>query len=397
MITRLLTKEDTLDAKKLWGYAFETDEPFYSWYFEKVFKPENAIGIFHDDTLMSYLQLNPYTLHLNGSSFETSYVVGVITAPEYRNKGLMKDLLPKAIAEMNRRNHYVSILMPFDTTFYSRYGWALSYSQLKYTAPMDIVGHFSNGEKKGNFSRLDLDKDFDSLNQVYEIFLKNHNGYVKRNKRDWDYILKDLLYYGGHFCLLKDQKNNPVGYILYFIRDGKFKAKEIAYTNHTAQKLIFSFIYSHKSQATTAEWSAPYNDTTHLFLRDTIQPAPTSSVNIYPFMCGRIINFKKALEHSCFQEDIHFSFSIKIKDPYAPWNDDSFTVTISKGKASVQRVKINKVDIYCDIHTFAQLFFGAIDINQATFLEKIKIDDPSIRKNLSIIFYRKNNYINEFF
>ncbi|MCT4607080.1 MAG: GNAT family N-acetyltransferase [Marinisporobacter sp.] len=397
MITRLLTKEDTPDAKKLWGYAFETDEPFYSWYFEEVFKPENAIGIFQDDTLISYLQLNPYTLHLNGSSFETSYVVGVITSPEYRNKGLMKDLLPKAIAEMNRRNHYISILMPFDTTFYSRYGWALSYSQLKYTTPMDIVGHFSKGEKKGDFYKINLDKDFEALNQVYEVFLKNHHGYVKRNKKDWDYILKDLLYYGGHACLLKDENNNPIGYILYFIKNGKFTAKEIAYTNYTAQKLIFSFIYSHKSQATTTEWSTPYNDLTHLFLRDTIQPAPTNRVNIYPFMCGRIINFKKALEHSCFEVDIDFSFSINIKDPHAPWNDGSFTVKISEGKASVQKVELDQVDIYCDIHVLAQLFFGAIDIQQAAFLEKIKIYNPSICENLSRIFYRKNNYINEFF
>ncbi|QZY55431.1 GNAT family N-acetyltransferase [Crassaminicella profunda] len=397
MITRLLTKEDTLTAKKLWGYAFETDEPFYSWYFEEVFKPENAIGIFHEDILISYLQLNPYTLHLNGSSFQTSYIVGVITSPEYRNKGLMKILLPKAIDEMNRRNHYVSILMPFDTTFYSRYGWELCYSQLQYNTHIDVIGHFANGEKSGNFSRIDLNKDFEDLNKIYKIFLKNHHGYVKRNKTNWDYILKDLIYYGGHACLLKDEENNPTGYILYFIKDGKFTAKEIAYTNIRAKKLIFSFIYSHKSQAMNAQWSTPYNDPTHLFLRDTIQPSPTNSVRIYPFMCGRIIHFKNALENSSFPKDMNFSFSIRIKDSYATWNDCSFVIKISKGKASVQKSNIDAIDVICDISTFTQLFFGTIDLHETIFLEKIIIHNPSLLKNLSKIFYCKNNYINEFF
>ncbi|TCO78710.1 GNAT family N-acetyltransferase [Marinisporobacter balticus] len=397
MTIRLLKKEDTPSAKELWGYAFETDEPFYTWYFDKVFKPENAVGIFFEDNLASYLQLNPYTLHLNGNSFETSYIVGVITAPEYRNKGCMKTLLSKAIEEMYHRNHFISILMPFDTTFYRSYGWELCYSQQKYETPIDVVGHYSNHEKGSTFSKVNLAKDFPSLNDIYKVFLKNHQGYVERNKENWNYILKDLGYYGGHTRILKDEKNNPVGYILYFIKDGKFIAKEIAYKNHLAKKSIFGFMYSHKSQAITAQWSAPYNDTTHLFLKDTIQPKPTNTVNIYPFMCGRIIHFKNALEHCIFAKKLNFSFSIKITDPYALWNNDTFEVTIKSGKPSVQEVVLSDVDMVCNINIFAQLFFGTIDIYDAIEIDGVKIHNPCILDSISKIFHRKNNYINEFF
>ncbi|QXM06810.1 GNAT family N-acetyltransferase [Crassaminicella indica] len=397
MIAKLLTKKDIPAAKKLWGYAFETDEPFYSWYFEEVFSPKNAVGIFNKGQLISYLQLNPYTIYLNGASFEASYVVGVITSPEYRNKGLMKILLPKAIEEINKRNHSVSILMPFDTTFYSPYGWELCYRQLKYTVPIDIVGHFASGEKYGNFHKIDINKDFEALNIVYDSFLKNYHGYVKRNRKNWDYILKDLQYYGGYACLLRDQKNNPIGYILYFLKDKKFIAKEIAYTNIKAQKSIFSFIYSHKSQAVAVQWSAPYNDPTQLFLRDTIQPEPTNNLRIYPFMCGRIINFKDAIENSSFSKDINFSFSIRIKDSYAQWNNNTFIIKISNGKASVKKSNTASADMVCDINIFTQLFFGAISIDQAVFLEKVTINNQAILKNFSKSFHFKNNYINEFF
>lgn len=397
MITRLLTKEDTSAAKELWGYAFETDEPFYTWYFNEVFNPQNAIGIFSEGNLMSYLQLNPYTIYLNGHSFNTSYVVGVITSPAYRNKGSMKILLSKAIEEMNNRKHSISILMPFDTTFYSRYGFELCYSQQKYETPIDVVGTYSESSKDSDFSIINLEKDFEDLNHIYINFLKNYHGYVERNKENWNNILKDLQYYGGHAYILKDDQNNPVGYILYSIKDGKFIANEIAYKNNLAKKVIFGFIYSHKSQVSTATWSAPYNDKTHLFLRDTIQPKPTNIVKISPFMCGRIINFKKALENCIFAESLIFSFSIKIIDDYAPWNNASFMVEIKEEKACVQKIDTTTVDLTCPINVFTQLFFGTINIYEGIETDKVILHNKSILSTLSKIFYCKNNYINEFF
>ncbi|WP_053954814.1 GNAT family N-acetyltransferase [Inediibacterium massiliense] len=397
MFLRFLRKEDTPTAKKLWGYAFETDEPFYSWYFDEVFSPNHSLGIFEEDQLISYLQLNPYTLSLNHSLFETSYVVGVITSPEYRNKGTMKFLIPKAIEEMRNKNHFVSILMPFDTTFYQPYGWELSYSQKKYQIPMSIIGHFSQREKKYYFNEINLDDDFENLNNIYESFLNEYHGYMKRNKKNWDFILKDLIYYGGYAFILKNEQKKPIGYILYFIKDKKFIVREMSYENYTAKKALFSFIYSHISQATHVEWSAPLDESTHLFLKDTIQPEPTNQIGIYPFMCARVIDVKAAIEHCTFHQNIDTKFSIEIKDPYAPWNEGIFMVHIENQKANVQKDNHIKADLSCSINTFSQLFFGAIDINTAIFMENIKVYNPEAIKNFSKVFYQKKNYINEYF
>ena len=394
MITRFLTSSDTKVAKNLWGYAFETDEPFYSWYFDEVFTPENCIGIFEKDVLVCYLQLNPYSLFLHNKSFDTSYVVGVISAPEYRNKGSMKILLSNALKEMNKKNHFISILMPFDTTFYRPYGWELCYSQLKYEVPIDIIKDLS--QKQGDFYRILPDDPTDDLNKVYNTHLKNNHGYAIRTKKDWKFNLKDLDFYGGYTYLLKDAQDHPVGYVQYFIKDAKFTVKEIAYSNICARKSLFGFIHSHKSQVTTIEWSAPSNDSMHLFLRDTIQPKPTNNIRLYPFMCGRMIHVKNAIEHCSFDQSINAEFSIGLRDDYAQWNDGFFAVSVKNGKAQVSSID-HQADFHCDINTFTQLFFGAISITEAIELEKVAVSNASAIDEFSKVFHRKNNYINEFF
>ncbi|WP_165000407.1 GNAT family N-acetyltransferase [Anaerophilus nitritogenes] len=397
MFLRFLKKENIPEAKKLWGYAFETDEPFYSWYFDEVFSPKHSLGIFEENKLISYMQLNPYTIFLNGSLFETSYVVGVITSAEYRNKGTMKLLIPKALEEMKNKNHFISILMPFDTTFYQAYGWELSYSQKKYKVPMEIIGHFSQRQKDFYFNEINLDHNFEDLNKIYESFLNGYHGYIKRNKKNWGFILKDLIDYGGYAFILKDNQNESIGYILYFIKDKKFIVREMCYKNYKAKKALFSFIYSHISQATHVEWSTPFDESTHLFLKDTIQPEPTNEVSLYPFMCGRVIDVEAAIEHCTFHQDINTKFSIEIKDPYAPWNEGIFMVHIENQKAIVQKNNHIKADLSCSINTFSQLFFGAIDINTAIFMENMKVYNPKAIENFSKVFYEKKNYINEYF
>jgi predicted acetyltransferase len=393
---RLLEEKDTPLAKSLWGYAFETDEPFYSWYFNNFFNPKNCLGFFEKNQLACCLQLNPYTLYLNGNSFQTSYIVGVITSPEYRNQGVMKKLLSKALIEIKERNHYISILMPFDTTFYSAYGWELCYHQLHYNIPLftlrDLCG------KDGTFYAIDIEKHIENLNIVYQTFLKDCHGYIQRTSKDWKVLLHDLLYNtNGHGYLLKNHQHEPVGYILYYFKNNKMVIHEMAYCNLWAQKSIFGFMHSHQSQATTVSWPAPLNDRTYLYLKDTIQPKPTNTIRIYPFMCGRVVDVKKALENCHFPKNLSFSFTMNIKDAYAPWNHQKFIVVLEKGTVSVEIIYRETVDFECSINTFSQLFFGALSVQEAIAWHKIIFSNSIKIEDLSKIFFKKNNYINEYF
>jgi len=395
MHIRLLQEHDTPAAKELWGYAFEKDEPFYSWYFKEVFQSGNCIGVFIDDRLACCLQIPSYKLQMNGNLFKSSYVVGVVTSPEYRNKGIMKSLLKKAIEEIRSRNHFVSILMPFDTAFYRPYGWELCYSQLSYETPIVNLKDYRN--KEGNFHRVDREKDMNALDRIYREYLKHNHGYVIRSEENWKVLLQDLYHYGGCAAILHDSSNQPVGYIQYTLKGDKLIVKEMAYVTHWAKQAIFGFLYSHYSQANTIQWPAPANDNTYLFLRDTIKPSPTNSITLRPFMCGRVIDVSEALEHSRYPETVEADFRIKIEDAYASWNNTTFHVLIKKGIPVVKEDTTLLPDLECGINTFAQLFFGAVSFQDAIAMDTVILHHPNLEDSLSRIFVRKDNFINEYY
>lgn len=395
MEIKLLKRKDIPTAKNLWGYAFEKNEPFYSWYFEEVFQPENTLGVFVDKHLISSLQLNPYQLFLHENPFSCSYVVGVVTAPEYRNRGFMKPLLKKALEEMAARNHHLSILMPFDTHYYVPYGWELCYSLLRYETPIQNLKKLS--KPSGFFSRIDPGKDLASLDSIYQQYLREYHGHVLRSERDWQHLLQDLLHDGGHGFLLRDENQEPIGYMLYYMEDYGLHGKELAYTSPAAQKSIFDFLYRHKSQIERVSWDAPFGDVTHLYLQDTITPKPLNSVKVLPFMAGRIVNVKGAFEHSHFSPLLSGKICIEVEDSSAPWNHNRFLFDIQKDKIEVREEPAGPVDVHCKINTLSQLFWGVIDIEQAEALELVRIAPFADRELLSGLFQRKKTYIHEYF
>ena len=217
------------------------------------------MGIFIEDRLISYLQLVPYTLRVRNHDFPFLYC-----RRRYRS-GVQKQRAhanPDAQGhrEIHARNQSISILMPFETTFYRPYGWELCYSQVVYEVP--IYNLSQQNKKMGNYTPVDAqnDADIEALQQVYSKFLESYNGYVQRTRQGWKWILEDLECAGGYAYLLWDEQNQPAGYILYLLKDNALRAIEIGYINLWAKKSLLGFMTNHRSQAVKASWPAPLKD-----------------------------------------------------------------------------------------------------------------------------------------
>ncbi|MHA1504439.1 MAG: sterol carrier protein domain-containing protein, partial [Candidatus Heimdallarchaeota archaeon] len=102
----------------------------------------------------------------------------------------------------------------------------------------------------------------------------------------------------------------------------------------------------------------------------------------------RIIDVEKAIESLEFNKQINDTFSIKIEDEFAPWNNDVMKIEIIKGKAKVSRVKEQEADLHADIKAFTQLFIGYRSLDELLDLEKIKVNTDS-RDKISKTFPKR--------
>lgn len=386
---RIVTEEDKEAVKWLWAYCFENHEPFYSWYFSQYYQNENTLGGYQENQLISCLQLVPYQLFLRGQFLATSYIIGLATYPQARRGGVVKELLKEALEEMRRREHYISILMPFNAGFYYPYQWETCYHHYKYIIPLNDLQGIS--KPWGDFVLVKGKEGITKLQKIYKKFTADKHGYVVRTEMNWRYLLEEHWGEGG-FVYLLEKDGKAKGYIMYFLRQNKALIKEMAYTSLEAQKAIFQFLYNHRSQVKTLEWNAPLDDLTYFLL-----PDPKNGIRLFPFMTGRVVDVAKALETISYPRGINEKVSFKIEDNLAFWNNQTFSLEVRDGKGYVEAQGKKDGEISCSIGAFSQLLFGRLSGEELGEMGKLEVTYPKKLEILDKIFPKCNNYINEYF
>ena len=114
-------------VKALWKLCFEDSEAFIEMYFRLRYNNEVNIAIESGDEVISALQMLPYPMTFCGKQIQTSYISGACTHPDYRGKGVMKELLSQALTKMLHNNVILSTLIPAEPwlfDYYAHMGYA---------------------------------------------------------------------------------------------------------------------------------------------------------------------------------------------------------------------------------------------------------------------------------
>ena len=106
MNIRYAKEQDLNQIKDIWKYCFNDTEDFMGYYFNNKYKEENTI-VLEENSIVSSLQMNKYTLNINGANYKVSYVVGVSTLPQVRGKGYMKYIMEYMFNELYNNNELI--------------------------------------------------------------------------------------------------------------------------------------------------------------------------------------------------------------------------------------------------------------------------------------------------
>lgn len=114
-------------VKALWKICFDDSEEFVEMYFRLRYKTEVNVAIQSGDEVISALQMLPYPMTFGGETVQTSYISGACTHPDFRSKGVMRELLSQSFARMLRNGVHFSTLIPAEPwlfDYYARMGYA---------------------------------------------------------------------------------------------------------------------------------------------------------------------------------------------------------------------------------------------------------------------------------
>lgn len=213
-MVRFAKEEDLTFLKQAWKICFDDPEAFIDWNFSHNYDSKDTLIAETDDRPASNLQLMPHRISLRGQEYAVNYVSGVATLPEFRHRGLVRELFEFAFPEMKRRGEPISLLVPFNYEFYEKFGYKQCYTKVFRYADMlpesEYITHLS--------SNL-----IANLDSIYRREMANHTGYALRTPKDWEKILEDLLYLSKGRVFLSQN-----GYALIAPRtEGGFEAHEV--------------------------------------------------------------------------------------------------------------------------------------------------------------------------
>ena len=291
----------------------------------------DVIGWFDGDSLVSQVAVYPMQVNIFGKTYAMGGLTGVGTYPEYSNMGLMHKLLEQALKNMKEKKQYICYLYPYSIPYYRRKGWELisdriSYEVQDYQLP-------KTHQVTGTVRRVATDSEI--LQQTYSIYSSHTHGAIIRDELAWnEYWLWDkddivaAIYY--------NEKDQPDGYIIYWIENEVFHVKDMIFNNEEARIGLWNFISAHFSMIDKVEGNIFSNEPLAFLLEDgNIKEV------ISPYFMGRIVDFCSFIENYPFKPDeTDRSWKFTMTDPIMDCNRGNFQLNISKdGKAKAFKIQ----------------------------------------------------------
>lgn len=303
-------------VKALWKLCFEDSEEFVEMYFKLRYKNEVNVAIQSGDEVISALQMLPYPMTFCGEMIQTSYISGACTHPDFRSKGVMRELLSQSFARMLRNGIQFSTLIPAEPwlfDYYKRMGYAtvFQYSVKEMTLPEFIPSK----EIAVNVVSKPQDEFYSYLNKK----LSERPCCIQHSAEDFQVIMADLPISGGNLFVAK-QANEIWGIAIIYKRENCIIINELlAEDKDTEYSLLFAI--------------KQYTGCNHIIqLLPPDKELPQHSLGM-----ARIINAKEVLQiyASAFPED---DMQLEVSDKQLSVNNGYYYLSDGKCRYSAERL-----------------------------------------------------------
>jgi predicted acetyltransferase len=375
-------------------YAFETSKNSYENLESPVRLPMNwSYGAFDEKRLVASTSYIPFQIRMRSKDFRMSGVAGVATKPEYRNRGVIRDIMIKMFKDMYDNKVPISVLYPFKISFYEMLGYKLVDECVDYHFKISDILY-----KETDYHMIEVDEINDDITKVYDKVVLNFDYIAKRPMIDyWQGLYK------GNYKFICYDGNQPVGYIIItFLKKNEhwieypertIFIREVFWLDQKARQTIFNFLWSHRDQREYILGAFPVNDN----IIDLLRTPRIQLRSIRANSLLRIIDLKAVLENLEYPLS-DFSVSFHIDDEFCPWNNGFFTLTSKEKETKVDLNDISKdsVDIEIDIGHFAQLVAGFRTVGDLLEFDFITVNHKKLEL-LEKLFPKANNYFHDFF
>lgn len=226
-------------VKSLWRLCFDDTEEFIDMYFRLRYNNDVNIAIQSGEDVIAALQMLPYPMTFCGKEINTVYISGACTHPDYRNRGVMRELFSQAFTRMLHNHIAISTLIPAEPwlfDYYARNGYAAVFGYNTY------LFKAASSLPQGTLILKVIDEYKKEVYAYMNRKLRERDFCIQHTEADFQVILSDLRLSGGHLFTL-NQENTIVALAVAYPDDkGKWYIGELLSDNVEWSSLLLQRI-----------------------------------------------------------------------------------------------------------------------------------------------------------
>lgn len=357
-----------------------------------------TVGAYREGKLVAAATFNPYTVRFDGHECDMSGVGSVVTEPEARRSGAIRAILTHQFERMRAQGQVFSMLQPFSTAFYRKFGYEASVRKVRWEIPIEFMPPASNA----GFVRYEgTDEQKEAIKAVYDAYTKELGLALVRD---------DELHWKKHFDHWQPYKSDTFAYLHYgasgrpdtfFAYNFKYNQpsdisleayNSLFYANTDALLSVLSFVGTYHSYATHVKFLLPECVDFSFLLPQLNRATSEIKRSVCEGWMTRVIDAEAALRLARYRGE--GSFTVRITDEQCPWNCDTFAVRFGSGETHVTR-SAAAADLECSIRAFTTLVTGKLGFDDIGSLPEAAVHGNG--DTLARAFYRKPLWIGNYF
>lgn len=235
----------------LWKKTFHDSDEYIKLIFDNYFDIENIAYYEEKGEIVSALLGIPYIFTKGEIKIPSMYLCGLATKNDFRNKGIMKNLINDINNRAAKRGFIISFLIPASESlvdyYYSRnYTKGIYRLEDRYTSVHDFNNDYFVSLKKEDKritalkkTKYDLLKcnnlNFSDENEVSKLkkYIENneqrtHQFFIlKHSEKDLDVVIKENKISNGNITICYSQNNEIIGAAFYYHKDNRVVVQRI--------------------------------------------------------------------------------------------------------------------------------------------------------------------------
>lgn len=205
---RYLNEDEKKITRPFWEAVFDDDsERFLNYYYQERVRDNRILVKLSGDKPVSMLHLNPYRWNARGRRWTCNYIVAVATDSGERHRGHMRDLLHRALADMDAQGMPFTYLMPASEAIYRPFDFTYVYDQKAQEFVPD----------RGLVFREAGRQDFGLLKRLSEELLRpGYDLYALRDDRYLELLYQEVTCDKGGIEIAYGENDEAVGYLAWW-------------------------------------------------------------------------------------------------------------------------------------------------------------------------------------